>query len=101
MQFLVIAHDGKDEGALERRLAAREEHLKVTAEKKAEGRTLYAGALLDENKKMIGSALVVDYPSREELQKWLEVEPYMVKGVWKEVDIRPFSVAGIFMDSNK
>ena len=32
MQFLVIAHDYKDENALKRRLAVREEHLKFAGE---------------------------------------------------------------------
>jgi uncharacterized protein YciI len=97
MQFLVTAYDGKDGGALERRLAVREEHLKATAQMKAEGKTLFAGALLDENEKMIGSALIVNFPSREELDKWLEVEPYMVNNVWKQLDIKPFKAASIFI----
>lgn len=101
MQYLVLAYDGCDEGALERRLASRDAHLKATAQMKAEGKTLFAGALLDENEKMIGSAVIVDYPSREELDKWLEVEPYMINNVWKELDIKPYRVAGIFMDPNK
>jgi uncharacterized protein YciI len=101
MQFLVIAYDGNDEGALERRLAAREAHLKATAQMKAEGKTLFAGALLDENEKMIGSAVVVDFPSREEIDKWLEVEPYIINNVWKKVEIKPYKVAGIFMEPNK
>jgi uncharacterized protein YciI len=97
MQFLVTAYDGKDEGALDRRLAVREEHLKATAQMKAEGKTLFAGALLDENEKMIGSALIVNFPSREELDKWLEVEPYMINNVWKQLDIKPFRAASIFI----
>jgi uncharacterized protein YciI len=97
MQFLVTAYDGKDEGALDRRLAVREEHLKATAQMKAEGKTLFAGALLDENEKMIGSALIVNFPSREELDKWLEVEPYMINNVWKQLDIKPFKAASIFI----
>lgn len=98
MQYLIIAYDGKDEGALERRLAARDAHLKAVARMKSERKMLFAGALLDENKKMVGSAVVVDFPSREELEKWLETEPYMVNNVWKQLDIKPYSAAGIFME---
>lgn len=101
MQYLVIAYDGHDEGAPERRLAAREEHLKATARMKAEGKTLFAGALLDENEKMIGSAVVVDFPSREELDKWLETEPYMINNVWQQVEIKPYRPAAFFMEQNK
>lgn len=97
MQFLVTAYDGKDEGALGRRLAVREDHLKATAQMKAEGKTLFAGALVDENEKMIGSVLIVNYPSREDVDKWLEVEPYMTNNVWKQIDIKPCKAASIFI----
>lgn len=101
MQFLVTAYDGHDEGALERRLAAREEHLNATARMKAEGKTILAGALLDENEKMIGSAVIVDFPSREDVDKWLKTEPYIINNVWKQVDIKPYRVASMFMETEK
>ena len=97
MQYLVIAYDGKEEGTFERRLAVRDEHLKKVAQMKAEGKILFAGALLDENEKMTGSAVVVDFPSREELDKWLEEEPYVINNVWKDIDIKPYKAAGMFI----
>ncbi len=37
---------------------------------------------------MNGSMYLVDFRDEKELQQWLNVEPYITGGVWKEVDIR-------------
>lgn len=96
MQFLITAYDGKDEKASERRLAAREQHLKTVTRMKEEGRHLFAAAILDENEKMIGSVLIVDFPSKDELHEYLEKEPYVVEKVWEEIDVKPVKVGPMF-----
>ncbi|WP_373566092.1 hypothetical protein [Mesobacillus foraminis] len=45
--------------------------------------------------------MVVDYPSREELDKWLKEEPYVVGNVWQNIEIKPCRVAPIFMELYK
>ena len=97
MQFLVIAHDRTDEGALERRMAARPAHIEMGNKYKAEGHHLYAAALLNEQEKMIGSALVVDFPSRKELDAWLAEEPYVTGNVWQKIEITPCRVGPSFV----
>lgn len=62
---------------------------------------MYGGALLDDAGKMIGSVIVVDYPSREELDNWLKVEPYVVGDVWQRIDIKPYRVAPISWNIGK
>jgi uncharacterized protein YciI len=96
-----MAYDGTDEKALERRLAVREQHLKSVEENFKDGKHLYGAAILDDAGKMIGSMMVVDYPNREELDNWLEVEPYVVGNVWQKIDIQASKVAPIFMDLYK
>jgi len=88
MQFIVTAYDGKDPQAYQRRLDARAAHL-ASAEAMYHSKTLlYAVAILDEQDKMIGSMLVVDFPSREALQtQWLDQEPYITGNVWASVEI--------------
>jgi uncharacterized protein YciI len=94
MQFIVVAYDGKDENALKRRLAAREAHLKSAKSNFESGKWLYASAILDDNEKMIGSAIICDYESRDELQsQWLNNEPYIKGDVWKDIDIKRAQVA--------
>lgn len=93
MQFLVIGRDYTDEKALERRMNCREDHLKAAGKKVEEGILIYAGALLNDDHQMIGSMMVVDYPSRKEVEEWLNEEPYVLGNVWEEIEIRPFAEA--------
>ena len=94
MQFMVIAYDGTDKDALARRLAVREAHLKLGKELYAAGKWLYAAGILNEAGTLIGSMIVCDFPSREELkQQWLEKEPYITGHVWQKVDIHRVQVA--------
>ena len=62
----------------------------------AAGRMLFGTAVLDDEGRMIGSMLVLDFPSREESDGWLGVEPYVTGGVWELVDIRPCAVGASF-----
>ena len=52
MQFLVVAHDGTDDQALERRMAVREDHLEGARKRAASGMTICGGALLDDDGKI-------------------------------------------------
>jgi uncharacterized protein len=96
MQYIVTGYDGTDEKAMDRRLEVREEHLKSVERRFKSGEHLYGAAILDEAGKMIGSMMVVDYPSREELDKWLKEEPYVMGDVWQKIEIKPCKVASIF-----
>jgi len=93
MQFILIAYDGTDEGALDRRMKVREEHLNKTAVLKKTGEFLFGGAILDDDGKMIGSMIVYEYPDRKALDEKLRDEPYMTAGVWQNVEIKPFRKA--------
>lgn len=95
MQFLLIAYDGTDPDALQRRLKVREEHLRKISKLKKTGEFLFGGAILDENGKMIGSAIVYDFPDRRALEEWLKEEPYLTTGVWEKTEILPFRLAKI------
>jgi uncharacterized protein YciI len=90
MQFLLIAYDGTDEGALERRMKVREDHLNKVAGLKKAGEFLFGGAILDDGGKMIGSMIVYEFSDRQSLDAMLKEEPYITGDVWKKVDIQPF-----------
>jgi hypothetical protein len=95
MQFLLLAYDGTDPEALQRRLNVREEHLKRISLLKKSGEFLFGGAILDNNGKMIGSMIVYDFPDRQSLEERLKDEPYLTGKVWEKTEIQPFRLAKI------
>ncbi len=97
-QFVIIAYDAKDEGAMERRMAARAAHTQAMAESRKNGNMICGAALLDESGKMIGSNIIVNYPSRKELDEWLAVEPYVVGKVWENITVIPAKLGDTFKD---
>jgi uncharacterized protein YciI len=96
MQFIVIAYDGKDEEAPQRRLAARESHIALGDKMRDEGSLLYAVAILDDDGGMIGSVMVVQFASTQELEAWLGEEPYVRGDVWKKIEMLPARVGPSF-----
>lgn len=95
MQFVVIAYDHKN-GGLKRRLAARDRHVALGDKMKADGNYHMGAALLDEKGQMTGSIIILDYPSRKELDEWLKNEPYVTEKVWEKIEIIPCKVGPTF-----
>jgi uncharacterized protein YciI len=93
MQWLIIARDGTDPAALERRMAARPAHLAGAARLQAAGHLLIGGALVDDAGRMTGSACVAQFATRAELDAWLASDPYVTGGVWQDLEILPYRVA--------
>jgi uncharacterized protein len=95
MQFMLVAYDGEDPGAFERRMKVRGEHLQKIEMLKKSGEFLFGGAILDDSGKMIGSMIMYEFPDREALDETLKDEVYVTKGVWKKITIHPFRLAKI------
>jgi uncharacterized protein YciI len=93
MRYAVIAHDGTDPGAKARRLAVRPAHLERVAPFVERGRVLIGGAILDEAGDMVGSVLLTDFASRDEVEAWVAEDPYVTGGVWKEIEVLDFRPA--------
>jgi len=88
MQYIIRAYDGKD--MLQKRMEVRPRHLENMAE--IQGRVICAGGLLDEEGKMKGSVLVMEFENREGLDRYLNSEPYILEGVWDKVKVEPMNV---------
>ena len=95
MQFIVIAHDYPD--AFERRLAARQKHIELGDQMKAEGKQIFGVAMLNEKGEMMGSAIICEFDSRTELNEWLKVEPYVTGRVWEKIQVIPCKVGPSFI----
>jgi uncharacterized protein YciI len=96
MQFIVIARDGGDEKALDRRMAARAAHIACSEEAIPRGEQILGAAILSDNGEMRGSVMVVDFPSRRELDAWLQKEPYVTGKVWQQIEVLPCRVGPSF-----
>ena len=92
MQFVITAYDGKDEDVLPRRMSIRPQHLENMAKVREKGSVICAGGLTNEEGNLIGSVLVMDFPSRELLDEYLASEPYVVGNVWQDIKIEPINV---------
>ena len=88
MQYAIIAHDGK--GMLEKRLAVRQCHFENMA--RIKGKVICAGGILDEEGKMAGSVMILDFDSKELLDEYLKSEPYIQEHVWETVEVERMNV---------
>jgi uncharacterized protein YciI len=101
MHFFITAYDGKDSEALARRMKVREQHLENVKKLTKQGKCLYGAVILDDDGKMVGSTMIVDYPSKEILEKeYLNNEPYVTGDVWREIEIRICKVGDFFLDKS-
>lgn len=97
MFFLLTAKDGTDEGAPARRQEARPAHLSACELLKKQGKMLFGAALLDEGGRMIGSVIVLNVDSRQDVDKYLESEAYVVGKVWQDIQVQAIAVGNLFL----
>jgi uncharacterized protein YciI len=91
-KYIIYAKDGTDDGALARRFATRAAHFEGTAALKAAGNYIEGGALVNDENKMIGSVLILQFEQKADLQAWLDIEPYIKQGVWGNIEIHKYSM---------
>ena len=87
MHFAVIARDQREPGTLDKRLAARSEHMAGLKEMKADGRVVDGGAMLDAQGNMVGSVMLLNFRDRAALDEYIAQEPYKRDSVWGDVEI--------------
>ncbi|MCE8016655.1 YciI family protein [Halomonas sp. MCCC 1A17488] len=94
MLYAIISEDVKN--SLERRLAARPDHLARLEKLRDEGRLVLAGphpAVDAENPGdagFSGSLVVAEFDSLETARAWADADPYMIAGVYAKATVKPF-----------
>lgn len=94
MLYAIISEDVPN--SLERRLAARPDHLARLETLRDEGRMVLAGphpAIDAENPGdagFTGSLVVAEFENLEEAKAWADADPYMISGVYAKVIVKPF-----------
>jgi uncharacterized protein len=93
MMYLVIAKDGTDPEAPIRRQKVRTEHLEKVQSSVDSGFLLLGGALLNKEGGMIGSAMLLEATSEEEVWTFLKNDIYSKGNVWQQFEVYPFRKA--------
>ena len=81
-QYLITAYDYTDTEALNRRMNVRGHHLDEVARLKENKNYILGGAILNDEGKMIGSTMIMQFESEDELNAWKQNEPYITQRVW-------------------
>lgn len=92
-QYLITGYDHTDADAFKRRTDIRPHHLDALKQLKRQGNYILGGAILDDEGRMVGSTMIMQFETEEQLETWKQNEPYITMGVWETVDIKPFKVA--------
>ena len=88
MQFVITAYDG--EGMLAKRMEVRPLHLEGMERMKEH--LVCAGGLLDDEGKLKGSVLVMEFQNREEVDEYLAGEIYVTEHVWERITVERMNV---------
>jgi uncharacterized protein YciI len=94
MWYVIEGYDGND--VLERRQAARSEHLARLTGLRDLGRLLLAGPCPAVDAEdpgpagFSGSLVVAEFESLEAARAWANADPYVAAGVYVRTEVRPF-----------
>lgn len=99
MQFVIIARDGTDADTPQKRLATRDSHLRNIEDNMPH--MIMGAATLGEDGGMNGSVMMVDFPTRADLDDWLNAEPYVTHKVWQDVTVLPCKIGPAFTNRIK
>lgn len=94
MFYAIIAEDKP--GTLDKRMAARPDHLQRLQDLKEGGKLLIAGphpAIDSEDPGeagFTGSLVVAEFDSLEDAQSWANQDPYIEAGVYEKVTVKPY-----------
>ncbi|MBL4584001.1 MAG: YciI family protein [Pseudomonadales bacterium] len=94
MLYAIVGTDTQN--SLEKRLAARPEHLERLETLKAEGRLIIAGPFpaIDSvnpgEAGFTGSLIVAEFDTLAQATSWAEADPYVSAGVYLSTSVKPF-----------
>lgn len=89
---VIIAWDGTDAGALDRRMAHRQGHFDRVRPMAADGTLLFGGAILAaDGTTMRGSIAVTRHTSHDTARAWMAPDPYVTGDVWRDIALHATS----------
>lgn len=94
MLYIIFAQDHPD--SLQKRLSARPAHVARLQSLLDQGRLVLAGPMpaIDNDDPgpagFSGSTIIAEFETLSEARAWAEADPYVVAGVYADLDVRPF-----------
>ena len=94
MLYMIIGTD--IENSLEKRMAARPDHVSRLKQLQEQGRLVIAGpnpavdVAEPTEAGFTGSLIVAEFDSLEDAQNWASDDPYIKQGVYSNVTVKPF-----------
>lgn len=94
MLYAIISEDVKD--SLEKRMAARPDHLARLEKLRDEGRLVLAGpcpAIDSEtpgDAGFTGSVVIAEFVDLDSARAWADADPFVIAGVYSKVTVKPF-----------
>ena len=92
MWYVILCKDQLN--SLQKRLENRKAHRERLASLKNEGRLLIAGPFPNFDTSELGgysgSMIVAEFNSLEDAKKWADSDPYVMSGVYKNFEVKPF-----------
>ncbi|QTF08333.1 YciI family protein [Brenneria izadpanahii] len=94
MLYVIYAEDIA--GSLDKRLAARPDHLARLKQLQDQGRLITAGPFPavdseDPGKAgFSGSIIIAEFPSLQDAKTWADADPYVAANVYRQVTVKPF-----------
>jgi uncharacterized protein YciI len=92
MGYVIIAWDGTDQDALDRRMAVRDRHLEVITCWAREGRLQLGFPTFRPDGSVAGSIMFLD-EDEVGAKEYLSEEPFARESVWQSYEARPFRIA--------
>jgi len=92
--YVIIGDDAP--ASLEKRVAARPQHLQRLKELQEQGRLVLCGPMpaidsIDPGPAgFTGSLIVAEFASLQSAQVWADADPYMASGVYAKIAVKPF-----------
>ena len=84
MKFVIIGKDGPE--GHQKRPTHRPAHLQRLEALAAKGHLILAGPFTDQS----GSLIIIEADSRAEAEAFVQNDPYIIHGVFQDVEIHPF-----------
>ena len=94
MLYTIVGTDFPD--SLEKRMAARPDHVQRLKQLQAEGRLIIAGPnpAIDSpdpgEAGFSGSLIIAEFDSLEQAQQWASDDPYIKASVYQSVEVKPY-----------